>query len=307
MLHLKTSRSSFATLIGFALLAAAPAVARDIGPGFDYWQTVGSGATHYSFEGDPLPADFFCPGSAPFSGDVAFEGAPLESVPAGALGTTDTIIERLDTVRFNSKGEGRTSIRVRALSLESRDTISTRCGEWQVSATLSGQQPVTEMTLQQSELCPDIGVFNADLELNVELAFTSTSTSKRLTVEREVALPIFSETAYASGQLANQCSASTLPAGQTVYVASASLNLTPNDAFATGCACNCAGTICLPLLPEHNAELDEDHFIVPPCVFFGNPCIDVDVRNALRGQLDVLDAAGVIDEPVATALDKIVN
>ena len=53
--------------------------------------------------------------------------------------------------------------------------------------------------------------------------------------------------------------------------------------------------------------LDEDHFIVPPCVFFGNPCIDVDVRNALRGQLDVLDAAGVIDEPVATALDKIVN
>jgi hypothetical protein len=43
---------------------------------------------------NPIPADFFDPGSVPFTGRIEFIGDPLN--PSGPLANTDTIIRRLN-------------------------------------------------------------------------------------------------------------------------------------------------------------------------------------------------------------------
>src|SRR5215813_1469566 len=92
--------------LSVALLVAGSAFAGGfsrIAPGIDNWQTLGGGATRYNFGEQPIPADFFCVGSEPFRGSVEFEGVPLRTEPADALGTTDTVVERLDTAVFNKR------------------------------------------------------------------------------------------------------------------------------------------------------------------------------------------------------------
>jgi hypothetical protein len=54
-----------------------------------------SSDTHIDFSADPLPADFFGPGSDPFDGTVYLEGDPFDSFGGyGGLSPTDTIVER---------------------------------------------------------------------------------------------------------------------------------------------------------------------------------------------------------------------
>jgi hypothetical protein len=293
-----------------ALLLASPAFAEDVRPGFDFWQTVGSGATSYSFADDPLPADFFCSGSRPFKGEVNFEGVPLKSDPSRALGTSDTIVERLDAVKFDGKGEGSTRIKVRALHLESRDPLTTtKCGDWDVEATLaSGFQPTTTMTLQQNQLCPgNIGTFSADLVLNVDLVFTSTSTSASASATRTVSLPLFDSSPYVIGTAGTQCNA-TLPANQSVQVLQGDFTVSSNDTFTGNCYCECGNpTNCQPLTEEHLGP-HESHFVMPPCEFFGYPCSDDPVIVAhIQDMMQAFADSGAIDEDAETATDKIVN
>ncbi len=55
-----------------------------------------SSVTYMDLSGDPIPADFFGPGSDPFDGTVALEGVPFDSFGAfSGLFPTDTIVERL--------------------------------------------------------------------------------------------------------------------------------------------------------------------------------------------------------------------
>lgn len=163
------------TCLGLALLAlvAVPAGAEEvIQNGADLWQSV-SGNTFTSFAENPIPAGFFCPSSKPFAGTVSMEGAPLATAPAGALGDIDTIVRRLDDATFNEKGEATTRIQLMALSLASVKPIDTGCGLYDVTASLGGEQPITEMRIARTS--DNGGYYVAPLELNVKLVFTPVS------------------------------------------------------------------------------------------------------------------------------------
>src|SRR6059058_4596981 len=96
-------------------IAGSPAFAADaIHNGVDLWMTV-AGFAQTSFANEPIPADFFCAGSQPFTGKVVFQGAPLAAAPAGSLGGIDTAVRRLEDAAFNAQGEATTRIQLLAL------------------------------------------------------------------------------------------------------------------------------------------------------------------------------------------------
>jgi hypothetical protein len=158
------------------VMAALPAAAGQkpidrVPAGLDYWQTLSFGATAYSFAREPLPAGFFCAGSPAFTGEVLFEGVPLKTEPAGILGTTDTVIERLDDAVFNARGEATSRLRARALDLRATEPVKTACGSFKVTAGLAEDQPVTSITFHRQNKFG--GIFNADLHLRVRIDFTN--------------------------------------------------------------------------------------------------------------------------------------
>ncbi len=159
-------------LITAPLLAQKTAVA----PGYDLWKTIGDGSTFMSFVDSPIPAGFFFEGSETFTGKIEFNGAPLATQPLNALGGADTIIERLDAGVFNDEGVAVSRMRIKALSLVSADPIEVGGSLWDVSASLTEKQPVTEIAYYQRG--EDAGVFHADLVVNVRLTFTHRTVKK---------------------------------------------------------------------------------------------------------------------------------
>ncbi len=154
-----------------AILAVAPLWGgQTVTKGADLWATAGGKLTVSSFERDPIPAGFFCEGSAPFSGKVELYGRPLATEPAGSLGTVDTIVQRLDDASFDADGVASTRIQLLALSLTSGEPLATPCGSYDVSASLSGEQPMTEMKIVRTS--ERGGTYRAPLLLNVKLVFT---------------------------------------------------------------------------------------------------------------------------------------
>jgi len=159
-------------LVGLALLLAAlPVAAADsvIGRGIDTWTTVPE-LTFVSFTGNPLPAGFFCADFPGYTGQVWLKGVPLASTDPDALGTTDTIIERLDNAVFNKNGVARTRVRVRALQLEGIENLKTVCGDYNVKVTLDGEQPLTTMRIIRQNARG--GRFVTRLALNTKITFT---------------------------------------------------------------------------------------------------------------------------------------
>lgn len=151
------------------VLITAPAGAAGIEAGSDLWRTPGDGSTYADFAQDPIPAGFFCPGSEPFSGRIEFRGEPLATSPAGVLRETDTIVERLDTAVFDADGVARTRIRVAALSFEALEPLVTSCGVFDVTTSLAGPQPVTEMVIQREGKAG--GSFVAPISVVVRMVF----------------------------------------------------------------------------------------------------------------------------------------
>lgn len=145
--------------------AAAPALQR----GVDIWETVPE-ATFSDFADNPLPAGFFCAEFPGYTGQMWFKGVPLSSDNPGALGTTDTIIERLDNAVFNKNGVARTRVRVRALQLEGIEDFKTVCGDYNVKVTLDGEQPLSRMRIVQESAKG--GRFFVPLALRVKFIFT---------------------------------------------------------------------------------------------------------------------------------------
>jgi hypothetical protein len=95
---------------------------------------------------------------------------PLASDDPGALGTTDTIIERLDNAAFNKNGVARTRVRVRALQLEGIESLKTVCGDYNVKVTLEGEQPITRMRIVREHARG--GRFFVPLAINAKIIFT---------------------------------------------------------------------------------------------------------------------------------------
>ncbi|HEV2844529.1 MAG TPA: hypothetical protein VG477_06765, partial [Thermoanaerobaculia bacterium] len=158
--------------LGMALLVllSVPAAAEMVQNGADLWV---SGYTFTSFTENPIPAGFFCEESKAFNGIVNMKGEPLATAPAGALGDVDTIVRRLDDTSFNKDGEATTRIRLMALSLKSVKPVETGCGLYDVTASLAGEQPVTEMKIARTS---DLGgYYVVPIELNFKVVITPVS------------------------------------------------------------------------------------------------------------------------------------
>ncbi len=312
-----------------ALPAAGQKPIDRVPAGVDYWQTLSFGATAYSFEREPLPAGFFCAGSAPFKGVVEFEGVPLRTEPAGVLGTTDTVIERLDDAVFNRRGIAKSRLRARALSIQSTTPIKMACGDFKVSAALAENQPVTTITFNRENKFG--GTFNADLRLRIRIDFTNLQNGKVSSVEREVYLPTVGDAPFACGKAAQQACPSTtgtfspssiimMADGRALMSersgaidkiqSSPSPSPSPQPApCVTGCQCNGQGQ-CMPTYCWHDpcATADYDcelHFTHPPCALgYGEPCANDEVQANYLKQLQVLQEQGIIHEKPEAALQK---
>ncbi|HVR96361.1 MAG TPA: hypothetical protein VMW27_07095 [Thermoanaerobaculia bacterium] len=152
-------------LLGLSPLAAAPVIER----GIDTFSTPADGRTVYDFALSPIPAGFFCKGSKPFTGRVAFKGLPLSTGVLGQLGAADTVVERLDDAVFDAKGLAVTRIQFRALSLVSIAPVKTSCGSFHAYVSLGGEQRVTTMRIHRTQ--ESGGTFAAPLAADVRLTF----------------------------------------------------------------------------------------------------------------------------------------
>jgi hypothetical protein len=173
------------------LLIALPSfgAARSIQSGIDPWVTPGNGRTYIDFKTIPLPAGFFCFKSEPFAGRVVFQGVPVATAETGALGRTDTIIQRLDEATFDKRGVATTRIQVRVLHFESVQPIQTACGAYKVEVRLNGEQPVTHMRIVREN--EKGGRFFAPIAVNGKVVFTPIDrpSSEVLEITRNVRFP----------------------------------------------------------------------------------------------------------------------
>jgi hypothetical protein len=163
-------RRSWVLVIGLSLLALPAFAGGAVQSGTDLWVTPADGTTFSDFSYNPIPAGFFCARSVAFTGKVAFKGAPLASDSPAVMRNSDTVIERLDTAEFDDAGRAVTRLRARALNLASIAPVKTACGDFDVRASLAGDQPVTRMRIFRDG--DSGGRFLAPLALNVKLTFT---------------------------------------------------------------------------------------------------------------------------------------
>jgi hypothetical protein len=194
---------SFYSRISWILVATAliagPAWGQIIPAGTDAFST--ATGTMTDFAANPLPAGFFCPGSAPFAGGVKFVGEPLVTNPPGAVGNGDTLVVRLTAADLSS-GMAIVPVKVKAISMRSQDVISIGCGDgtitnWIVRACLcgcdcgGGDQPQTELKLTLDNPSCGCGFAEGELELNVCLRFVNVDTGEvRGPVQQNVTLTV---------------------------------------------------------------------------------------------------------------------
>jgi hypothetical protein len=158
-------------IFALILALAVPAVAADrvIANGIDLWRTPGNGMSYADFSEDPIPAGFFCPGSAPFTGRIVMQGIPIASNQPGALRNTDTIIQRLDNARFNKRGVATTRIQMKAMQFEGLTLVKTICGDFKAFVRLDGEQPITTMRIVRDH--EKGGRVIAPISVNIKISF----------------------------------------------------------------------------------------------------------------------------------------
>ncbi|MEM7051729.1 MAG: hypothetical protein AAF604_18825 [Acidobacteriota bacterium] len=160
------------SILALTTLLAIPTFAANdfIAAGPDLWQTTSNGTTRADFILEPIPTGFFCNGGEAFRGTIGFKGVPLATHPAGALGSTDTIVQRLDDAVFNGSGHASTRVQVIAMEFEGLDLVKTDCGTYSVRTVLEGEQPITNMEIIRNS--DDGGLFFAEIGVRVRLIFT---------------------------------------------------------------------------------------------------------------------------------------
>jgi hypothetical protein len=323
-------------LLTLAVPALAGRAPDRIAAGVDYWQTLSSGATSYDFASNPLPAGFLCAGSAAFTGRINFEGVPLRTEPAGILGTTDTVIERLDEAVFNRRGIAQTRIRARALNLVATEPLKTPCGLFRVTASLADRQPVTQMVFYREN--KDGGTFRAQLQLRVRIEFTNLQTGEASSVVHTVSLPTVDGIPFAIGAAAIACQQvdsttttnttsniiledgrplverprMTQVAGKAVIgqVEATPTETTPtSQPVATGCYCK--DGVCKYTYAWHDPcagltyEKCEKHWTYTPCELgYRSQCAADTTQRTFSQQLELLYDKGYINEKPEVVLQK---
>jgi len=166
--------------VQIALLRITTAVAQ-IPEGIDLFTTPPGGATRLDFGSTPLPADFFAPGSDPFSGVIVFQGEPLNTLPLGLLGPTDTIVQRQAPAQVGGTNPPPIiPIEIVALSLVSVNPITVTYSNginpelWNVRINLSSNspQPTGIMIISNGPCNGQGGTFDSQLPVSPRFVFT---------------------------------------------------------------------------------------------------------------------------------------
>jgi hypothetical protein len=169
---------------GLVLSLALPAAAQtgDVLPGIDLWTTPGTGISTEDFSSNPIPADFFDPGSDPFIGDINWQGSPLPNLGGPSLGPTDTVVSRPMTAELPMVGSQDTiPIEIVALNLVSVAPITVTYNggqnpeQWNVAACLSSMAAQVQGTMTISRDCTNGGTFSSTLPVRPKLIFTRAS------------------------------------------------------------------------------------------------------------------------------------
>lgn len=160
-----------------------------IAHGVDVFQTAtGPGkTTKVDFATNPIPPNFFCPGSPAFNGQIELQGKPL--VPGRDF---DTVVERLQESSF-AGGSTKIPVKVRALRLTSISPISVACPgkppNWRLDVCECGDQPTTEIEVKVDQDC-GCGHFNGSLTFKTCLRFTNDDSTVTSPIPQEVKLTI---------------------------------------------------------------------------------------------------------------------
>lgn len=195
---MKQSRLSHAICsLALAAAVAGPLTAQTIEEGIDVWTTKNDGQTWVDFSNNPLPINFFCPGSAQFSQVVQVKGLPLATSPAGALKDSDTVIHRLNDVTFNAQGVGTTPIEVKAVCFQERQTITVNCTDgsnhwttnWKVRVRIDPDPDIstqTTMTIRKAANGQPGGTYDATIVVPALVRFVNTANGQSTAEVSEV-------------------------------------------------------------------------------------------------------------------------
>jgi hypothetical protein len=164
-----------------ALALAAPASAEVLGIGIDVWTTPDDGSAYVDFTDNPIAADYFCGGSQQFAQRIILKGSPIATSPSRALGSTDTIVKRLDNVDLGG-GSGSTRIQVQAISFVNKSPISVPgCSDtFSAQVTLNGTAPVGNMTIRRTTASG--GTFDSNFSVPGKITFTNNRTLEQFKV-----------------------------------------------------------------------------------------------------------------------------
>jgi hypothetical protein len=177
--------SRISCLLAIGALLALPVLAQPpLNPGSVLLSTPAGAGTAVDFSSNPIPAGFFCAGSAPFAGVVPLQGVPLATNPAGIAGGADTIVEHTSAGIFSGGIATFTAI-LRAMHLRSSNTLQIVCGDgtttfWRVDVCACGPQASTTITAQIDLACNTCGTANGTLPVRVCVTFTNVNTGQRL-------------------------------------------------------------------------------------------------------------------------------
>jgi hypothetical protein len=158
----------------------------------DPWVSPEDGQMCHTFgvDGSPaIPADFFGPGSMPFSGDICLKGEPLGATQWGEFGEADTLILRaedpFDRCDLPGPDENTVEIEIVALNLVSVAPITVNMGGelklWDVAVDLSSV-PAPPGTLTAIKTHCNGGTFTSLLHVQPRFTFTMVEDSAEVRV-----------------------------------------------------------------------------------------------------------------------------
>ncbi len=145
--------------------------------GSDTWTTP-VGESHVTFCDDPIPADFFGPGSDPFDGTICLHGSGGRDF--------DTLIARLDEMCFGGElpSEAQVEIQIQELALVSCEPIVVTVQDvetlWDVEVGLSDIADPPTGTLTAVKTHENGGTFHAEFGVPAKFTFTVVDDPTRL-------------------------------------------------------------------------------------------------------------------------------
>ncbi|MEM9553398.1 MAG: hypothetical protein AAGC60_04010 [Acidobacteriota bacterium] len=255
--------------------------------GTDVWET-GDG-TFYDFAADPLPANFFCQGSQVFKELIKFSGVPVITNPPGVAGNGDTIVERFHDVDL-SGGAGVTDVAVRAMSLRGQNLVTVFCDsgpqQFEVRACTCGEQPITQIRIEDDGQGCGCGTFSGSLALNVCISFTNVNTGAVVgPVQRPVILNVdknnWCDRGPGSNEIANAYHVGVDCPSWIDCSDRSMIAVSPTSNFHPGWSCDTvsSGLSCLDLFGDlttcHSSfgQAPHEHCVNPVCCGRkGQPC-----------------------------------